>query len=145
MRAAIGGDEQHPDLERPRLAAFLRDRTERASAISSILSLDVGGDSPSAPYPATWVDALNPTGDPMNENSGQTYAVFASSAPGGFQTRTNVVYAGANDGFLHGFRSGSYDSGNNYIKANNDGLEVLAYMPRHVERNIQTATGTLPV
>jgi type IV pilus assembly protein PilY1 len=136
------GDEQTPTSSTTFSGVF-RDRTSVLGDIIDSSPTWVG--PPSAPYPATWVDALNPTGDPMNENSGQTYAVFASSAPGGFQTRTNVVYAGANDGFLHGFRSGSYDSGNNYIKANNDGLEVLAYMPRHVERNIQTATGTPPV
>ena len=101
---------------------------------------------PSAPYPATWTDALHSTGDPLTENSGGAtkYAVFASSASGGFQTRTNVVYAGANDGFLHGFRSGSYDSGNNYVKANNDGTEVLAFMPRHIARTIHQPSGGPP-
>ena len=60
------------------------------------------------------------------ENVGQTYAAFQA---GGAQTRTNVVYAGANDGLLHGFRSGAYNASNVYQPATNDGLEVLAYMP----------------
>ncbi len=77
----------------------------------------------------------------------KTYATFASST--GFQNRTNVVYAGANDGLLHGFRSGSFTSPTTYNPANNDGYEVLAYMPGRIVNTIQSATlpatGTLPV
>jgi type IV pilus assembly protein PilY1 len=38
---------------------------------------------------------------------------------------------GSNDGMMHGFRSGSFDSGGNFITSStpNDGQEVLAYMP----------------
>ena len=88
---------------------------------------------PSSPYTATWVDRTQP-GTTMPENSA-TYLQYVSAE----QTRLNVVYAGANDGFLHGFRAGSFDSGGNFCgtasssitcaATPNDGQEVLAYMP----------------
>jgi len=83
---------------------------------------------PSAPYATSWSDALYPTAT-VPENTGtQSYAGFKST----FGTRQNVVYVGANDGLLHGFRAGSYDSSNNYVNNSatpNDGAEILAYMP----------------
>ncbi len=131
-------DEQTPTSSTTFVGVFRK----RSSVLGDIIdSSPTWVGPPSAPYPATWQDAYQPT-DPMNENSGQTYAAFASNAAGGFQTRTNVVYAGANDGLLHGFRSGSYDASNKYSKTNNDGTEVLAYMPRHIVRTIQTASGS---
>jgi type IV pilus assembly protein PilY1 len=95
---------------------------------------------PGSPYSATWKDLLVST-DPTPENSGtQTYAQYLTTE----QTRTNVVYAGANDGFLHGFRSGSYSSTGVYVNTNNDGQEVLAYMPAAVLQTIHNSTnGTL--
>lgn len=98
---------------------------------------------PSAPYPANWVDAYD--GGTMPENSGQSYAAFTTLE----QSRINVVYTGANDGFLHGFRTGYYDSSNTYVGTGsgasfvgtlNDGQELLAYMPAYVLNNIQTTT-----
>jgi type IV pilus assembly protein PilY1 len=88
---------------------------------------------PSAPYPAIWSDRLYPA-TTQNENAGPTYASFAST----YQGRTNVVYAGANDGFLHGFRTGSF-TGTTYNAANNDGHEILAYMPAYVVNSINTS------
>jgi type IV pilus assembly protein PilY1 len=79
------------------------------------------------PYSLTWKDYLHPAATAL-ENGANTYAKFATTA----QTRLNVVYAGANDGLLHGFRAGSYDVNNNYVSTNNDGQEVLAYMPNAV-------------
>ncbi len=59
---------------------------------------------PSSPYTATWRDRL--IGGSMPENSGtQSYLQFTVAE----QTRQNVVYVGSNDGFLHGFRAGSFD------------------------------------
>ena len=82
---------------------------------------------PSAPYTAAWRDRL--LGGGMPENSGtQTYLQFTAAE----QTRLNVVYVGANDGFLHGFRAGSFDLTGNFVANSstpNDGAEVLAYMP----------------
>ena len=67
----------------------------------------------------------------------QTYATFASNYAG----RENIVYVGANDGFLHGFRSGSINS-NQLSTATyaNDGREVLAYMPSVVLNGFDSAT-----
>ncbi len=98
---------------------------------------------PSSPYSAAWVDKLIAT-DPMAENSGtQSFSQYAIAA----QTRLNVVYTGANDGFLHGFRTGSYDANGNYVDNSttpNDGVEILAYMPGAVLQTIHNATdGTL--
>ena len=90
---------------------------------------------PSAPYPAVWTDLLHPT-QTMPENSGQTYQTFIAS----YQGRTNVVYAGANDGFMHGFRTGSFTNGTVYNGTNNDGHEVLAYMPAYVVNTINSST-----
>ena len=90
---------------------------------------------PAAPYRATWQDLL--TGAAAAENSGQSYPAFAAAAG----TRLNVVYAGSNDGLLHGFRSGSY-SGSTYVDGGstpNDGKEVLAYMPGAVVNTIHNA------
>jgi type IV pilus assembly protein PilY1 len=86
---------------------------------------------PSAKYAITWHDRLIPA-DPTPENTGtQNYSQFLIAA----QTRLNVVYNGANDGFVHGFESGSFDAGGNYVNGGttpNDGKEVLAFMPATV-------------
>lgn len=95
---------------------------------------------PTAPYPDAWVDSLYATGVTIPENLGQTYSIYAGSGTTGYQTRTNVVYAGANDGMLHAFRSGSYNSANVYQTTNNDGREVLAYVPGYIVNTIQSAT-----
>jgi type IV pilus assembly protein PilY1 len=83
---------------------------------------------PILPYTASWTDLLQ-SGDSMVENSGtQNYLQFVSAE----QSRLNVVYVGANDGFLHGFRAGRIDSAGNLTSDSttpNDGQEVLAYMP----------------
>jgi len=79
---------------------------------------------PSSPWPTVWHDRIN-AGAPLPENAGQTYAQYITQEG----TRLNVVYAGANDGFLHGFEAGSFDGNGNFVNVNNDGLEVLAYMP----------------
>ncbi len=96
---------------------------------------------PASAYSATWADKIV-SSDTMSENAGtQTYSAFIRAQ----QSRLNVVYDGANDGFLHAFRSGSYDSGGNYVNnatTPNDGQEVLAYMPYLVTQNIHNSTDT---
>lgn len=98
--------------------------------------------APAAPYPAVWKD-LYPNGGtvaaptpPENGTSAQTYPSFMTAE----QTRTNVVYSGANDGLMHAFRSGSFSSSNAYVTTNNDGLEVLAYMPAYILNTINSFT-----
>jgi type IV pilus assembly protein PilY1 len=97
---------------------------------------------PQAGYPALWTD-LYPNGGlmpaptpPENKGGAQSYPSFVAAQ----QTRTNVVYAGANDGLLHGFRSGSFDTSNNYVATYNDGLEVMAYMPGYIVNTINSST-----
>jgi type IV pilus assembly protein PilY1 len=115
----------------------------RASVLGDIIdSSPTWVGPPNATFPNTWTDKYNTTGDPMAENAGETYATYASST--GFQNRTNVVYVGANDGLLHGFRSGYFSNPTTYQGATNDGTEVLAYMPGYIVSTIQTATGTPP-
>lgn len=98
----------------------------------------------------TWTDSLygpssaNPVTAP--ENSGQKYSAFqalysatSSNTTGG---RLNVVYVGANDGFLHGFRAGTLDQFGNLVSTYNDGNEVLAYMPGTVFNAIHSTSQT---
>ena len=85
---------------------------------------------PDAPYTGPWRDRLYPTtaSIPESGTGAQTYAQYITA----YQTRLNVVYVGADDGLLHGFRTGSYDTNGNYVSnasTPNDGREVLAYMP----------------
>ena len=90
--------------------------------------------APGAPYTANWTDRLQCGPPPREAASGaQTYPAYASAQ----LNRTKMVYVGANDGLLHGFRSGSYNSSSGTCATtpsascftNNDGLELLAYMP----------------
>ncbi len=82
---------------------------------------------------------------PENSSSAQAYSAFASTNA----TRLNVVYVGGNDGFLHGFRAGAYDSSGNYTATNssntytgtnNDGKEVLGFMPSAVLSSAATVS-----
>ncbi|WP_082887967.1 PilC/PilY family type IV pilus protein [Eikenella sp. NML03-A-027] len=75
-------------------------------------------------------------GAAMQENNGQPYTTFANSN----RTRTNIVYAGSNDGFLHAFRSGSYNAAGQFQTANNDGQEMFAYIPGAVLSRIHNKT-----
>ncbi len=81
---------------------------------------------PQSPYTATWSDKV--TGALAPENSpGQSYLDFASNSSTGELTRENIVYVGANDGMLHGFRSGASKSDGSFdMTAPNDGQEVFA-------------------
>ena len=95
---------------------------------------------PSSSFPTAWQDDLHSSATmPENSSGAETYASFMST----YQTRTNIVYAGANDGLLHGFRTGSFDSSGNYVSATNDGYELLAYMPSYVVDSINTGVAAL--
>jgi type IV pilus assembly protein PilY1 len=87
--------------------------------------------NPGSPYAVAWQDKLSTATAP----EGSSYGAFATSN----KTRQNVVYVGSNDGLLHGFRAGSFDTSGNFVSANNDGLEVLAYMPSQVLNSIHPA------
>jgi type IV pilus assembly protein PilY1 len=94
---------------------------------------------PTSHYVVKWKDLLVGA-DPVPENTAtQTFGQFLAAE----QTRLNVVYTGANDGFLHGFRTGSFDVNGNYVNNTttpNDGQEVLAYMPAAVLNTIHNST-----
>jgi type IV pilus assembly protein PilY1 len=112
----------------------------RTSVLGDIIDSSPAWVGPaSSPYTSSFTDKIG-TSPSFPENTGQSYTAFKSS---GAQTRTNVVYAGANDGLLHGFRSGSYDVNNNYIATQNDGYEVLAYMPGAIVNTIHSTTPSL--
>lgn len=88
---------------------------------------------PSSPYEGRWQDRLYPSAQPPE---GTSYAAFSA----GNAARTNVVYAGANDGFMHAFRAGAYKADGSFDKdAANDGRELLAYMPARVVETIYSA------
>ncbi len=101
---------------------------------------------PSSPYALPFKDRLIATdATPENASTSTSYANFITNN----QYRLNVVYAGANDGFLHGFRTGSQDASGNILTSTpttpsvstpNDGLEVIAYMPGTVLNTIHNAT-----
>jgi type IV pilus assembly protein PilY1 len=65
-------------------------------------------------------------GAPNDSYRDPSYRGFALSAA--MTSRTPVIYVGANDGFLHGFRA-------------SDGQELLAYMPSPVYATISKLTG----
>ncbi|MGH8271176.1 MAG: hypothetical protein ACRESG_02495, partial [Gammaproteobacteria bacterium] len=76
----------------------LRTRTSVMGDVVRSSPVFVG--APGANYPSTWVNLLNTSASPPeNESSAQKYSAFVSAE----QSRKNVVYAGGNDGILHVF------------------------------------------
>lgn len=125
-----------------RLAYLKGDRSQEAVSVGvgqfrprkSVLG-DIINSSPVwVGYPATqnyqkgeWKDARNPAAA-MPERTGQSYQDYATANA----RRLNVVYAGSNDGFLHGFAAGSYSAPKQFDNTDNTGKEVFAYMPGSV-------------
>lgn len=95
---------------------------------------------PTAPYTAIWADSLYSTVSiPENATGATTYTTFATNNA----TRLNMVYNGANDGFMHAFETGSYAAdGVTFDSTTNDGKELFAYMPQAVLQTIHN--GTVP-
>jgi type IV pilus assembly protein PilY1 len=116
---------------------------DRASVLGDIVdSSPTWVGPPQSAYPDTWSDLIHSTGDPYPENTGEHYSAYSgtTAASGRETTRTNVVYVGANDGMLHGFRSGAYTASGTINETNNDGTEVMAYVPGYIVQTIQSAT-----
>lgn len=129
-------------LGQQRLAYLKGDRSQEAVSVGvgqfrprkSVLG-DIINSSPVwVGYPATqnyqkgeWKDARNPAAA-MPERTGQSYQDYATANA----RRLNVVYAGSNDGFLHGFAAGSYSAPKQFDNTDNTGKEVFAYMPGSV-------------
>jgi type IV pilus assembly protein PilY1 len=81
---------------------------------------------PEYAFTGTWSDKLYPSATDLENAGTQNYAQYITAE----ETRENVVYVGSNDGLLHGFRAGAYNSGGTFNStAPNDGEEVLAYIP----------------
>jgi type IV pilus assembly protein PilY1 len=141
------GDEQTPQGVDPNTpntnpSGFRR----RSSVLGDIVdSSPTWVGPPSVAFPTIWKDYLYPS-TAMGENSASTnYAGFQSN----YLKRMNVVYTGANDGLLHGFRTGNFTgavASPTFDATNNDGLEVLAYMPGYVVNTINSSAlaNTLP-
>ena len=89
----------------------------------------VGG--PDLPYATAGRDLLK--NQPVTE-FGSSYTKFMEARKG----RTNVVYAGANDGMLHAFRAGARDAAGAFVTTQNDGLELMAFMPQAVVNTIHS-------
>jgi len=63
-----------------------------------------------------------------------SYKAFAAAAA----TRDRVIYAGANDGFLHAFHAGDWDAGATPPAYNRgDGHELFGFMPWTARQNIR--------
>lgn len=94
---------------------------------------------PSAPYLDTWGDAIHSTA--MAYES--VYSAFKAT----YATRQNIVYVGANDGLMHGFKAGSFNAaGDTFVSdatTPNDGAEALAYVPNAVLNSIHSTTSSL--
>ncbi|MHA6908669.1 pilus assembly protein [Ralstonia pseudosolanacearum] len=132
-----------------RLAYLRGDRTKEASSSGPYRTrTGVLGDiinssptwvgAPSSSYNGPWVDSLNGSASTVEPTG--SYATFKST----YATRQNVVYVGANDGMVHGFRAGAYDSSGNFVSNTttpNDGVETVAYMPGAVLSTIHSTTG----
>lgn len=109
----------------------------RTSVLGDIVnSSPVWVGAPSSGYANQFNDALYGSSTPENASTAQTYGTYAQNNA----TRTNVVYSGSNDGFLHGFRSGSSNTNGSYNSANNDGQEVIGFMPYGVLANVASAS-----
>ena len=92
---------------------------------------------PLQPYTSAWTDALYPGILPPEA---ATYQAFAAAQA----TRTNVVYVGANDGMLHGFRSGGYTAQGVWDPTvPNDGAELIAYVPATSIASLHSTTAQL--
>lgn len=93
-------------------------------------------EAPDRSYSDAWADAINGAATiPENATGAETYGTYLTNNA----SRLSVVYAGANDGILHGFRTGSY-SGTTYDNTTNDGQEVLAFVPNTVYANLPKLT-----
>src|SRR6185437_1309498 len=110
----------------------LRARTYVLGDIINSSPTFVGTPGPGA-ISDTFTDLLYPAAtNPENAAlPADKYSAFASNNA----TRLNVVYVGGNDGYLHGFEAGNYDSSGAFVSMTNDGKELVGYMPYDVLMN----------
>lgn len=110
-------------------AGALRNRTSVLGDIVDSSPEWVG--PPAFNYANAWVDQLYASTMP----EGTSYATFVSSNA----SRMAVVYVGSNDGMMHAFRAGTLSSDGSTL-SNNDGRELLAYIPGQVISAIHPAS-----
>jgi type IV pilus assembly protein PilY1 len=75
-------------------------------------------------------------GTPQGFLTDTSYGAFRTT----YATRTKVIYAGANDGFLHGFHAGDWQTSPPATQAGYDrgtGAELFGFMPWPARRNIR--------
>jgi type IV pilus assembly protein PilY1 len=120
----------------PTATQIYRDRTSVMGDIVHSSPVWVGPPE-NVGYEASWSDHLYPAAVAAeNASSAQNYQSFYNGSYG----REDVVYVGANDGMLHGFRSGSYLAGQMVTTTYaNDGREVVAYLPGAIAQTIHSA------
>ena len=113
----------------------LRTRTGVLGDVTNSSPVWVG--APAFPYKGPWKDAINSA---ALTPEGSSYVSFASSNA----ARTNVVYSGANDGLMHGFRAGAYKTDGTFdASSTNDGRELIGYMPAAVSAVIRNTAAAL--
>ena len=124
------------------LLSYLRGNRSRESAADLRVRSSVLGDSinatpvavgpPNQNYDHVLTDALYGTDLSFQAHSYLQFKADNLRRPG-------VLYGGANDGFVHGFRTGIAvgDTTESTLDAPNDGAEVLGYMPRPVWTNLK--------
>jgi type IV pilus assembly protein PilY1 len=116
----IAGDTTQEGL--PTATGKLRQRTSQLGDIVDSSPTVVG--PPNAAFDQMTKDLL--TGASLSTEA-SAYAAFKTK----YANRANVIYVGANDGFLHAFRGGTQNSSGVTVGSSipNDGRELLAYAP----------------
>ena len=137
----LRGVRTNEQLQSP-VPGSLRARSQVLGDIIDSSPSFVGAPAPNE-YPNAFTDSLlgNTVTKPENASGAQTYAAFVTAYSG----RTNIVYAGSNDGFLHGFAAGPPAAADGtYQTAANNGTEVLGFMPAGVLGNPDIVNLTSP-
>ena len=135
---AIGGAGSGTDTGANRVSFIRGDRTNEVNdsgvgpyRIRTGVLGDIMASSP------IWVGAptvpnVIPTTDALYSKVLPGYSSYSTFATK-YAARTSIVYVGANDGMLHGFRAGNP----------NDGKELIAYVPNAVVNSIHSSNVTL--
>ncbi len=137
--ANFGLVEGVDDLDDPYSGLSPNTAGDMAVALADVLSGCEFGSNPCVPRVNETGDKIymgdtfhsNPVvvGSPNSPINEASYQLFAQAK----RTRTRVIYAGANDGFLHGFNAGDWDS--DLTPPRHDrgtGEELFGFMPRAV-------------
>ena len=122
LQKNIGGTDQGATMGQNRLDFIRGERGMEGS--------DAGGYPPTKPFRARFSrqgDSVNSvvwfTGKPVSNYALKGYAKFTRD----YETRTPMIYLGANDGMLHGFSAA-------------DGTEKIAYVPKGVIPSLSQLT-----